>query len=114
MNDLTLKILEKTTFKIIYGKLLLGQCAKKDYACLLSIAVIFLNSPDNNIVNLGYRIILLYTLQTKDYFPLYEVSLKNGFYPVTKLAEKNNKSASDNIYVMMNSAVMEDWRRESI
>lgn len=114
MSDLTLKILEKTEFKTIYIKLLLGKCIKKDYACLLSIAVIFLNSSDNNIVNLGYRIILLYTLHTKDYFPLYEVSLKNGFFPVTKLVEKNSKSNKDNIYMMMNNALMEDWRRENI
>ncbi len=114
MSDLTLKILEKTEFKTIYKKLLLGKCIKKDYTCLLSIAVIFLNSSDNNIVNLGYRIILLYTLQTKDYFPLYEVSLKNGFFPVTKLVEKNSKSNKDNIYVMLNRAMMEDWHKERI
>ena len=114
MSQLTLKKLKNTKFENLYKKILLGNCDQRDYSFLLSLSVLLLNSDDINLQNLGYRIILMYSAQTKDYSPLYEVSLEKGFFPVTKSVEKSYKCTEENIYVMLNRAIMEDWRKEHV
>lgn len=114
MSLLTIKKLKNMGFESLYKKILLGNCNQRDYSFLLSLSVMLLNTDDINLQNLGYRIILMYSTQTKDYSPLYEISLEKGFYPVTKSAEKTHKRTEENIYVMLNRAMMEDWHKERI
>lgn len=114
MSQLTIKKLKNTKFEDLYRKILLSNCDQRDYSFLLSLSVLLLNTSDINLQNLGYRIILMYSTQTKDYSPLYEISLEKGFYPVTKFAEKAYKCVEENIYVMLNRAMMEDWHKERI
>ena len=85
-SDLTLVRLKKTTFPDIYKDFLV-----KDELCLyslekmLSLAVIFINSGNKHIVQLGYRIIIIYCNKTGDYRPLYEISINYGLIPISKL-----------------------------
>ncbi|TXK59899.1 DEAD/DEAH box helicase [Bacillus subtilis] len=92
MKGLTLKRLRKTNFDSLYQKLVIGQSVtEKEYKKLLALAIIFINELDENILKLGYRIIVLYCNQTKDYKPLYDIAINKGLYPIVKVIEKNEK-----------------------
>jgi len=92
MKGLTLNRLRNTNFDSLYKKLVVGQSVtEKEYKKLLTLAIIFINELDENIFKLGYRIIVLYCNQTKDYKPLYDVAINKGLYPIVKVIEKNER-----------------------
>ena len=86
MKRLTLNRLRNTNFDVLYKKLILGDyISEREYKKLLTLAVIFINEPDQNISKLGYRIIVLYCNLTKDYKPLYDIAINKGLYPIVKV-----------------------------
>ena len=92
MKRLTLNRLRNTNFDVLYKKLILGDyISEREYKKLLTLAVIFINEPDQNISKLGYRIIVLYCNLTKDYKPLYDIAINKGLYPIVKVIEKSEK-----------------------
>lgn len=96
MKGLTLRRLKKTNFGQLYKKLVIGETlTRKDYIKLLALAVIFINEKDPNIIKLGYRIIVLYCNQTKDYKPLYDIAINKGLYPIVKFLENSKKYNSE-------------------
>lgn len=56
---------------------------------LLRLALYFLNSDDNNVIRLGYRIVLRYSNIFGDYAPLRDVALAKDYIPVAKFIERN-------------------------
>ncbi|MDO8272434.1 MAG: DEAD/DEAH box helicase [Gammaproteobacteria bacterium] len=82
--------LDESTFLSLYRRLILGDKTLTDgeKVFLLKLGVYFLNSKDDNVERLGYRIILRYSNLYEDYIPLYEVSLSRDYIPITKFIEK--------------------------
>lgn len=92
MKDITLKQLRKIKFSVLYQKLLTEKIDDvSNYEKLLSIAVLFINSSDEYLTKLGYRIIVIYSNQTGDYKPLYDIALNEGLFPVVKVIENMEK-----------------------
>lgn len=119
MKDLTLKRLKNTNFEDLYKKLLIGgeSLTKIEYKKLLSLAIIFINENDPNIFKLGYRIIVLYCNQTKNYKPLYDIAFNKGLYPIVKTIERNenyNSEIEDSFFRLFQSAFGENYKIDDI
>src|SRR5699024_9077712 len=81
------------------------------------LAIIFINEQDENILKLGYRIIVLYCNQTKDYKPLYDIALNKGLYPIVKSIErleKYNKEIEESFFKLFQSSFSENYRNNEI
>lgn len=92
--NITLRdIKNNNDFVNVYKKLLTNstELFYTDKLCLLKAAIIFINSDNNNIVNLGYRIILKYSNYSKDYIPLYDIAINLGYIPICKAIERMPK-----------------------
>lgn len=114
MSDLTLNKLKKTKFENLYNKLLINSCTDNEYTYLLSISVILINSDDSYLNLLGYRIILLYTNQTNDFSPLYEISINKGFIPISKTISTKKSIEQQTFFTLLNEAYMENYHSNGI
>lgn len=102
MSDLTIKALrgddDFSYFTEIYKSFILNKVNEGDMLLLLETAIAFLNCRDKQVQNFGYKIILEHALKTRDYKPLYDISINLGYIPVAKLIEltfeENNFSKS--------------------
>lgn len=87
-NDLTIRILNNTNFSNAYEEFLLEKDMNRSkYIAILSIATLFINSSNENVRKLGYRIIVIYCNRVKDYKPLYDISVNSGIIPVSQFIE---------------------------
>lgn len=105
-NDLTLRKLNNTDFPQAYEEFLLERNMNRGkYVRILSLATLFINSMDENIKKLGYRIIVIYCNRTNDYKPLYDVAVNSGLVPVAHFIEDKIMNEKDgNVFVEMNAA----------
>lgn len=105
-NDLTLRKLNNTDFPQAYEEFLLEiNMNRGKYVRILALATLFINSMDENIKRLGYRIIVIYCNRTKDYKPLYDVAVNSGLIPVAHFIEdKIINEDEGNVFVEMNAA----------
>lgn len=116
-NSLTIQDIRKTEFKSLYAKLLLNQeLNHKEIIALLKLAVIFINEEEKHIRNFGYRILLIYSNMYKDYKVLFDISINEGFIPISKyietsIYENNNESSFFNLFT---SAFMENFKKDDI
>lgn len=80
--------LNDSSFLGAYLKLLKSESLSEgEKFYLLKVAVRFLDSEDPDIERLGYGIILRYSNQYRDYFPLYDVAIGRGYIPISKFIE---------------------------
>ena len=78
------RLLEKSDFQRAYLRLLLGKrLGKKNLRFLLTVAIILMQSSEDAVYRLGYRIILQYSKRSGDYEPLLTVALANDLAPIT-------------------------------
>lgn len=108
--------LDDSLFLIVYLKLIKGEdLSEGEKFYILTVAVYFLNSKDENVERLGYRIILRYSNQFRDYQPLHDVALSREYIPVakfieTKYLEVDNAAESfSNLYI---TAYQENFKIE--
>lgn len=114
---LTLKEIRKTNIKNLYKKLVTNlELTKQELLILLKLAVIFINENDINTKKLGYRILLIYANRYDDYRPLFDISINEGLFPISKYIEtiiyknKNQESFINSI----TSAFMENFRKDNV
>lgn len=114
MKGLTLARLRNTNFSDLYKKLALEQkLSKKEYEKLLSLAIIFINDPNSDISRLGYRMIVFYCNQLKNYKPLYDIALNSGLIPIVKSIESINEfedNFNNSFFNNLYSAFSETYR----
>lgn len=110
-DELTIQKLKNTDFPEIYKNFLLNnQMYSGKYLKLLSLATLFINCKDENIKKLGYRIIVIYSNQTMDYKPLYEISVNLGLIPISHFIEKlYDLSNKGNVFTEINAAIGESF-----
>ncbi|MCY7083676.1 DNA helicase [Streptococcus oralis subsp. tigurinus] len=117
MKILTLKRLYNTEFKSLYWKFVSKpkSMSSKELEVLLSLGAYFVCLEDESIQKLGYRIFLLYSKNTGDYKPLYELSLNKGFIPIAQFIDDNLKYGErfGNLQTVMNEATNKDFRQGS-
>lgn len=83
MSKAPLRTLRNSDFFELYQSLLKREELSNAKAeTLLSAAVVFLNHPNQNVMSLGYRIIVMYSNLTGDLVPIYDVALGKGFMPI--------------------------------
>lgn len=109
MKELTLRRLKNTLFSELYEKFLFHEnFLPSEYHQILELAVLFINSKDEYIARLGYRLIVIYCNRTQDFIPLYEVSINLGLIPVAKFIEINHFTDKDpSFFVELNAAYSE-------
>lgn len=113
-KDLTIKRLKNTNFPTLYKSFLLNKDMNNNtYFKMLSLATIFLNSSNDFIKQLGYRILIIYSNQTNDYKPLYEVSLNLGLIPVAKFVQERT-TVTDSVFSEFNVSFMELYNHDNI
>ncbi len=84
-----LRTLRKSDLFSLYQNLLArNEIGRAGLKALLEAAVVFLNHENEDVVALGYRILVMYSNQTKDYIPLYDVSLGKGYMPIIRSIEE--------------------------
>jgi hypothetical protein len=102
--------IKNSLFLEVYKKLILGQELSKDNLFyLLKVGVLFLNSTNQHVKQLGYRIVLKYSNKYNDYIPLYDVSLQLGYVPIVKFIENRTELDEDHIANLMLSAYHENF-----
>lgn len=93
MNDLKIEDIDKINFKDLYLQLIKKDknIRDKDKIYLLTLAILFLNSKNENVRKLGYKIILKYSNLFEDYIPLYDVAINLNYIPICHFIEKMPK-----------------------
>ncbi|WP_218832392.1 DEAD/DEAH box helicase [Shouchella clausii] len=118
MKGLNLNRLRNTNFDSLYQKLVTGNSiTEKECRKLLTLAIIFINEQDENMLKLGYRIIVLYCNQTKDYKPLYDIAINKGLYPIVKSIErmeKYNNEVEGSFFKLFQSSFGENYKFNGI
>ena len=110
-NDLTIRILNNTNFSNAYEEFLLEKDMNRSkYIAILSIATLFINSSNENVRKLGYRIIVIYCNRVKDYKPLYDISVNSGIIPVSQFIEdKLLLDKEKNFFTEINAAYSKNF-----
>ena len=84
------KLAKDEKFDEVIKKITIGnELSEKEKTYILTIALIFLKHYDKNkkfttYIEFAYYIILKYSIQYKDYKPLYDFSTEFGFFPISK------------------------------
>lgn len=114
--NLTLKQIKKTNFRELYKKFLVEKnLSSKELETLLAISVCFINSDNIDVQRFGYKIILEYCNENKNYGPLYEVSINCGLFPVSKYIEDHFiPKERRNFFIEWNSSFLEQYKWKGI
>lgn len=90
MNDIKIEDIDKINFKDLYLRLIKKDknISDKDKIYLLTLAILFVNSKNENVKKLGYKIILKYSNLFEDYIPLYDVAINLNYIPICHFIEK--------------------------
>lgn len=108
MKNLTLNRLKNTSFKCLYKKLIAEEnLTENEKFKLLQLALVFYNSSDKDIKELGYRIIVIFSNRYNFYQPLYEIAVNDGLYPIAKFIEI--KLLNNNLTTELNSIFLEKY-----
>ena len=114
MERLTLKKLYNTNFHKLYWKLLTNgeDLSLDEYKQVLAIGIFFVGLDNTIFKEFGYRLFLLYSKKTKDYKPLYELSLNKGLIPVAQFIDEKLDYAGKygNIWTTINSIINGGFR----
>lgn len=113
MDKLTLKKLYNTEFVDLYEKLQKdSDLSETELEKVLSIGLFLVGLDDIILQNLGYRIFLLYSKVTKDFKPLYELSLNKGLIPISYFIENKLEYSKQygSIHTSINSIMFEDFK----
>lgn len=115
MNDYSLIKLQndikKYSFEKVYKKLFLGNLQDLDESeniKILELALLLINSKDEQLFDMGYYIIVIYSVETGNYDPLFEISEKLLNFPVINFLYRKKLVAIDNtFFTEIENSVME-------
>ena len=118
MKELTLARIKNTKFQECYTEFIKSvEINKNQKETILQLAVLFLNSSNENVKKLGYRIILKYSNKTGDYIPLYDVAINEGFIPISKFLKAklyNDTIKQNQFFFEFQSSFEENYKKGSI
>ena len=103
--------IEKSKFSITLKKIFtnnLTELTELEKIKILEIALMLINSNDQVLFDLGYFIITVYSVDTNDYQPLFEISDKLLNFPVLKfLIDKGFIKIDDSLFSEINNIVID-------
>ena len=103
--------LEKSKFIVAFRNFFVGNILNltdQDKIKILELSLLLINTKDETLFELGYYIIVSYSINTKDYKPLYEISDNLLNFPVLKfLIEKKLIKLEDNLFNEILNVVIE-------
>lgn len=103
--------IKKYSFEEVYKKLFLGGLKylnESDNIKILELAISLINSENEQLFNMGYYIIVVYSVETNNYNPLFEISEKLLNFPVVNFLYKKRLINIDNtFFTEIENAVME-------
>lgn len=103
--------LEKSKFIAVFRNFFVGNISKlteQDKIKILELSLLLINSNDETLFELGYYIIVSYSINTNDYKPLYEISDNMLNFPVLKfLIAKKLVKLEDNLFNEILNVVIE-------
>lgn len=106
------RLLNDSDFQRAYFRLLLGKrLGKKNLRYLLTVAIILMQSPEDAVYRLGYRIILQYSKRSNDYEPLLTVALANDLAPITAHLSSTVRD-SDSFDILLQAAYHSNFNVE--
>lgn len=109
-KEITIRQLNNTEFASCYEEFVLQKKPNDNlYLCMLSVATLFINCDDEKIKRFGYRIIVMYCNQTKDYKPLYEIAVNWGLIPISKFIERSIIKDRGNVFTELNASIGEHF-----
>ncbi|MCG3668556.1 DEAD/DEAH box helicase [Aliarcobacter butzleri] len=114
---LTIREIRKTDIKYIYEKLVNNShLTDQELLALLKLAVVFINENDIDTKKLGYRIFLIYANRYKDYRPLFDISINEGFFPISKYIESTiyANNGRESFINSITSAYLENFRKDKV
>lgn len=85
VKGLTLRILRGTKIAGALEGLFTGSLGVVNKKNLLEIGILLFNSDDKFVSELGYRILLKLSLQTRNFLPLYDIAAVRGYTPIVEL-----------------------------
>lgn len=97
-----------------------NQLDENEKAFLLTVAIILLRKYERDhrltsFVELGYAIILKYSLFFRDYAPLYDFSVNIGYYPIAQaITESNQLQFSDIAASVIPTLINEGFKRDNL
>lgn len=115
-NNLTIRIINNTSFPKAYEEFMLDiNMSRLKYRKMLSLATLFLNSSNENIKRLGYRIIVVYCNRMEDYRPLYDITSNSGIVPVSQfIEEKLVPEEKRNVFTEFNAAYNKNFEFNNV
>lgn len=116
MNDLSIKKIRKIDFLGLYEKLVTEvEMTSKELEKILTIAIVMINSNDLHVKQLGYRIIVFFSNQYKNYIPLYEIAINQGLYPISHFIEAHLISEDKkNFFTELNESYSQLFKKNEI
>lgn len=103
-------------FQALYENLLIKDADHYDDeegVIALKWAIFFINSEDEGLKRLGYRIIVRYSVLSGNYIPLYDVAFNLGFIPIAKFIEEiyiGNEKFQSSFNRLLFSSINEFYR----
>lgn len=114
-DDLTLRKLKNTSFPALYSEFIQNNITDNGLLSILSIAIVLINTKDESLQRLGYHIIVEHCNRTQYYFPLYELAINYGLYPISSFIEHHYVSDDEkNFYTYWNDAYTQHYRNNAI
>ena len=114
MTNTTLRVIKNTNLFDLYKKLLNSDdLVPDDSEKLLTIALHLLKDENKWARLLGYRIIVLCSNKTQNYFPLYDIALNYGYIPLIKILEKESdisNQITESFFGLLTSSFAENYR----
>lgn len=112
-NELTLRKLKKTVFPELYRRFIINDgITEVDTAKILAVAAYLINLSDDVLNRLGYRVIVEYCNQRKNYHALYDVAVNQGLYPISKFIEEHYALDSNkNFFTEWNDCFTEQFKQ---
>lgn len=105
-NDLK-KYFFYDTYKCIYFNKL-SNLNESDHIKLLELAILLINSKNEQLFDLGYFIIVNYSVETQNYIPLFEISEKMLNFPIINfLYKKRLVTVENNFFTEIENSVMQ-------
>lgn len=105
-NDLK-KYFFYDAYKCIYFNKL-SNLNESDHIKLLELAILLINSKNEQLFDLGYFIIVNYSVETQNYIPLFEISEKMLNFPIINfLYKKRLVTVENNFFTEIENSVMQ-------
>lgn len=108
-NDIKAHSFFETYKSIFFDKI--KELNEPENIKMLELAILLINSKNESLFDLGYYIIVNYSIQTENYIPLFEISQRMMNFPIINfLYKKNLVISEDNFFTEIEKSAMQQLK----